>query len=304
MYFSLPSKDSIRKYAFQIAPEIALNATILAGLIIIRPILGRLAGRAEYFHPLGPESRGRNYLSLQAMSTCAAVVGFFAYTSLFLGISISLEDEREQVQAILRTIIKGSFSLATEAVRACIGRLFRMAAYPVGTVWVALDQTLRARLGTMPRYIGFPACLGVITRPFFSKLKLVTFCLFFFCLGVVVTMAYYHSQSLSTYAHFASSELCLATSDLTHLAEALFATITVTNLNSVLTAVLSYLGLRFLVRSLLSSIASISYHNKKARSLRPKAFLLINKDDKQDNPTLEDENLVEFDEYTLCNVRY
>ncbi|KAF8804035.1 hypothetical protein BYT27DRAFT_7340349 [Phlegmacium glaucopus] len=307
-----PWKDSIRKYAFQFAPEIALNTTILAALITIRPAVGQLARRFvgiepqlintplppafnshcpkstdDYFRSLGLEPGGCSTLSLKDMSMYAAIVGLFAYVFFFLGISIS-QDEREQLKAILGTIIKGTFSLATEAIRKCIGRLHRIATYPLKTVlgWIVLHWTLRARLE--------------ITRPLFSKLKLVTSCLFYFCLGFVVAMAYYHSQSLSAYAHLASCDLSLVASDLTHRAQAHFATITITKLNSVLTTLLFSLGLRLWVRSLLSSIAFIFY--KKARKLRPKASLLINNDAKQDNAIREaKKSLAESDEDTLCD---
>ena len=69
-------------------------------------------------------------------------------------------------------------------------------------------KTLPARLEAIPRYLEFP-CLDVATPLFFfmiDQLKMITTCLFFLGLGVVVTMAYYHSHSLSTYARVSSGD--------------------------------------------------------------------------------------------------
>jgi hypothetical protein len=311
MFFSFPSKDSIRKYV--------LNATILAGLILVRPVMGQLAGRflsvepqlhhinplppvfdshcpnsAEYSHPLGPKPGGRSPSSLFIY---AAI--FLPYTVLFLDIPFP-QDELKLLQAILGILLKGVFYLASEVVRECIGWSFQKAAYPVKTVWIALHQTLRACLEAMPRYLRFPACFGVTTRLLFSiikELKLVIFCLFFFGLGVVVAMPRYYRQSFPTYAHFASCDLCFVASDLTDRAEAFFAAVAKST-----NFLLSSFGLRFSICFLLFSIAFISYHNKKAWKFQPKASRLIN-DEKEDNVILEDKSLAKSGEDALCDVR-
>jgi hypothetical protein len=297
----MPSKDSIRKFAVRVVVDIALNGAILVALIIIRPVLRQLAGQFSISvepqlpsflppnigSPQCPESGSRSSSSLQ--------IGSFVYALIFVGISTS-RDEMKQVQAILGIIIKAGLFLASEVVREYVGRSLCMAAYSV--------KTLRARLEAISRYLGFPACLGETTCLFSSminQLKIAITCLFFFGLGVVVTMAYHHFQSLSTYAHVASGGLSLLASDLTDRAETLF--VTITKSNSVLATVLFSLGLRFLVRSILSSFTLISSQNKETQKLGLNAVLLANDEEKQDSTILfEDRSFAESDKDTLCDV--
>lgn len=276
MFFSPSSQDSIRKYVARVALEVTLNDMILAGLII-RPLVGQLAGQLvniepqlliatpllrphfgshcprspKYAHSLGPGS------SLFLISACIAIIGSFMYALLRLGISIPRRDEKKQVQATLGIIfIKCAFFRASKVIREYTERLLRtMAAYS--------GKTLRACLEIISRHPGFQIYLGVITRLFISminKLKMITTCLFFFGLGVVVAMAFYHSQSLLTYAHIAS--------DLTHR-EA-----TTIKLRSILTSLLFFAGLRFLILSCPEFLFS---RKMEAQKLWSKAFLLVNK---------------------------
>ena len=305
----MPSKDSIRKFAVQVAVDIALNGAILVALIIIRPpVLKQLAAGQLFnsvepqllFTPLPPdigssqcpESGSRSFSSLQ---TCTVIVSSFVYALIFVGISTS-PDEMKQVQAFLGTVIKGGLFLASEVFPEYVGRSLFMAASSV--------KTLRARLEAIPRYLGFPACLGVTTCLFLSminQLKMAITCLFFFGLGVVVTRAYHHFQSLSTYAHVASGGLSLLASDITDRAETLF--VTITKSNSVLATVLFSLGLRILIRSILSFSTLISSHNKETQKLGISADLLVNDEEKQDNTTLvEDKSFTESEKNTLCDV--
>lgn len=293
----MPSKESIRKLAVRIPVDIALHGAILVALFIIRPPVPRqLAG--QLFTPLPPdigsshcpEFGSRSSSSLQSRTV---VIGSFVYAMIFVGISTS-PDEMKQVQAFPGTIIKVGLVLASEVVREYAGRSLCMAAYSV--------NTLRARLEAIPRYLGFPTCMGVTTCLFFptsmiNQLKIAIIYLFFFGLGVVVTMAYHHFQSLSTYAHVTSGRLSLLASDLSDLAETLF--ITITKSNSVLATVLFSLGLRLLIRSILSLSAFISSHNKEARKPGLKAAFLVNDEEKHDSAILVEDK--SFAEDTLCD---
>ena len=293
-----------RNYVVEFALEIALYGAILAGLVIVRTVPEQLAGQlfvdvepqlvitplppdsqyplsADYSHLLGPESGGCSLgSSLQDISMCL-IAGSVVYALIFVRIFIP-RDEKEQVQAILGTIINGG----CDVFREYVARSLRMAVHSV--------KTLRARLEAIPTY----GCLGVMTRLLFSminQLKIVITCLFFFGLGVLVAMAYYHSRSFSTYVHIAG-DLSLLASDLTDRAKALFATITKSN--SILATVLLSLGLRSLVRFLVFFFSFISSHVKEARKCR-----LINSGDKQGSAILvEEKSLAGSDEDTLCDV--
>ena len=302
------------KYAIRFALEIALHGAILAGLIIVQSVLGQLARQlfepqllitplppdvgspqcstlsAHCSSPLGPESGDLNSSS---MPMCVVILaGSFVYALIFVGISTP-RNEIRQVRAILGNIIKGGFFLFSEIVREYVGRSLCVAAYSI--------KTLRARLEAT---LGFPPCVDVTIRLFLSminRLKFITPYLFSFGLGVGVSMAYYHSRSLSTYAHATLGCLSLLASDLTDRAEALFTTITKSN--SILATALFSLGLRFLVRSLVSSFTSISSHNKEARKPEPNVSRLVKMEEKQDSGILvRDKSLVESDEDTLCDV--
>ena len=301
----MPSKCSIRKFTARIAVDIALHGAILVTLIIIRPpVLRQLAGHLELFisvepqliTPLPPDigstqCPGFGGHSPSSFQMCTVMVSSFVYALIFVGIFTS-QDEIKQVQAFLGTIIKVGLFLSSEVVREYAGRSFSVAAYFV--------NTLRARLEAITRYLGFPTCLGMASCLFYAminQLKMAITCLFFFGLGVVVTMAYHHFQSLSTYAHIASGGLSFLASDLTDRAETLF--VTMTKSNSVLATVLFSLGLRILIRSILSFSTLISPHNKEAQKLGLKAALL---EEKQDSTIfVEDKKFAESDEDTLCD---
>ena len=231
--------------------------------------------------PQRPESGSCSSSNLQ---TCTVIVGSFVYALIFVGISTS-PDEMRQLKAILGIITKGGLFLASEVAREYVGRSLCMAAYSF--------RTLRARLETIPRYLGFLACLG-------NQLKTAIIFLFFFGLGVVVTMVYHHFQSLSTYAHVASGGLSLLASDLTDRAETLF--VTITKSNSVLVTVMFSLGLRFLVRSILSFSTLVSSRNKEAQRLGLNPALLVHDEEKQDITILvEDKSFAESYKDALCD---
>lgn len=310
----MPLKDSIRKLAVRIPIDIALHGAILVALIIIQPpvlSLSQLAGQLFIsvdsepqllITPLPPDI-GSSHCpefgsrSLSSLQKCTFMIGSFVYAMIFVGISTS-PDEMKQVQAFPGTIIKVGLFLTSESevVREYAGRSIYMAAYSV--------NTLRARLEALPRYLGFkfPACLGVTACLFFptsiiNQLKIAIIYVSFFGLGVVVTMAYHHFQSLSTYAHVTSGRLSLLASDLSDLAETLF--VTITKSNSVLATVLISLGLRLLIHSILSLSTFISSHNKEARKPGLKAAFLANDEEKQDSAILVEDK--SFAEDTLCN---
>jgi hypothetical protein len=303
----MPSKDSARKFALRLLVDIALDSAILVALIIIRtPSLKQLAVGHLFNHdsvepqlitpvrpniasPQRPESGSRNPSSLQ---TCTVIVGSFVHALIFVGVSTA-PDEIKQVQAFLWIIIKGGLFLVSELLREYAGRSLCMVSYSV--------KTLRAHLEAISRHVGFPACLGIcLFLPMINRLKMVITCLFFFGLGVLATLAYNHFQLLSTYVYVASGDLSLLASDFTDLAENLF--VTITESNSVLATVLFSLGLRLLVRSMLSFSALFSSQNEEAEKLGLKAALLVHNEEKQDGTILvEDKSFAESDKDTLCD---
>lgn len=295
LHTSMPSKDAIRKLAIRVAVDVTLYGAILVTLITIRSsVLKQWAGQLfngvepQLLPDTGfsqcPESESRSSSSLH---TCTVIVGSFVYYALiFVVISTSRDEMKQVLQAFLRIIIKGGLFLALAVVEYA-RRSLCVAAYSV--------KTLRARLEAISRYLGFSPCLGVTTRLFLPEsLKTAITCLFFFGLGVVVTIAYHHFKSLSTYAHVASGGLSHLASDFNNHAETLF--FTIAKSDSVLATVLFSLGLRFLVRSILSFSTL-----KEAQKVGQNVALLVNNEERQDSTIfVEDKSFAESDKDTLC----